>query len=39
MISEESRDTKNWSNDCWKLNFAIIGKKYNLNIFKKKTVI
>ncbi len=23
MISERSNDTEDWSNDCWKFNFAI----------------
>ncbi len=25
MISEESHDTDAWSNDCWKVSFAITG--------------
>ncbi len=30
MISEGSRDTENWSNGCWKFNFAITGINYIL---------
>ncbi len=28
MISEESRDTKNWSNGSWKFSFAVTGINY-----------
>ncbi len=24
MISEESREAEDWSNDCWKFSFAIM---------------
>ncbi len=30
IISEGSRDTENWSNDCWKLGFCITGMNYIL---------
>ncbi len=33
-----SHDTEDWSNDCWKSNYAIISIKFE-NIFKQKTVI
>ncbi len=34
MISERSRDTEDWSNDCWKFSFAITGIKYILKYIK-----
>ncbi len=30
MISEGSRDTEDWSNDCWKFSLVITGKELQL---------
>ncbi len=36
MISEESWNTEDWSNACWKFSFAITGINY---IFKTDNIL